>query len=124
MLAELVAREDSAPAATDRAAMMAATTHQDVPRMPSVDDLKPQQVPAGSEPTEMSAPADTPLVAEPQAVEQEPFEPQPDAAISNARPVPLVEPDALEPALPEPEALEPQALNQKRPNRRAPTASA
>ena len=110
MLAELVAREDSAPAATDRAAMMAATTHQDVPRMPSVDDLKPQQVPAGSEPTEMSAPADTPLVAEPQAVEQEPFEPQPDAAISNARPVPLVEPDALEPALPEPDALQPQAL--------------
>ena len=115
MLAELVAREDSAPAATDRAAMMAATTHQDVPRMPSVDDLKPQQVPAGSEPTEMSAPADTPLVAEPQAVEQEPFEPQPDAAISNARPVPLVEPDALEPALPEPEALEPQALEPEAP---------
>ena len=115
MLAELVAREDSAPAATDRAAMMAATTHQDVPRMPSVDDLKPQQVPAGSEPTEMSAPADTPLVAEPQAVEQEPFEPQPDAAVSNARPVPLVEPDALEPALPEPEALEPQALEPEAP---------
>ena len=115
MLAELVAREDSAPAATDRAAMMAATTHQDVPRMPSVDDLKPQQVPAGSEPTEMSAPADTPLVAEPQAVEQEPFEPQPEAAISNARPVPLVEPDALEPALPEPEALEPQALEPEAP---------
>ena len=115
MLAELVAREDSAPAATDRAAMMAATTHQDVPRMPSIDDLKPQQVPAGSEPTEMSAPADTPLVAEPQAVEQEPFEPQPDAAISNARPVPLVEPDALEPALPEPEALEPQALEPEAP---------
>ena len=115
MLAELVAREDSAPAATDRAAMMAATTHQDVPRMPSVDDLKPRQVPAGSEPTEMSAPADTPLVAEPQAVEQEPFEPQPEAAISNARPVPLVEPDALEPALPEPEALEPQALEPEAP---------
>ena len=110
MLAELVAQEDSAPAATDRAAMMAATTHQDVPRMPSVDDLKPQQVPAASEPTEMSAPADTPLVAEPQAVEQDPFEPQPEAAVSNARPVPLVEPDALEPARPEPEALEPEAL--------------
>ena len=116
MLAELVAREDSAPATTDRAAMMAATTHQDVPRMPSVDDLKPQlQVPAASEPTEMSAPADTPLVAEPQAVEQEPFEPQPEAAVSNARPVPLVEPDALEPALPEPEALEPQALEPEAP---------
>ena len=110
MLAELVAREDSAPATTDRAAMMAATTHQDVPRMPSVDDLKPQlQVPAASEPTEMSAPADTPLVAEPQAVEQEPFEPQPEAAVSNARPVPLVEPDALEPEALEPQALEPEA---------------
>ena len=116
MLAELVAQEDSAPAATDRAAMMAATTHQDVPRMPSVDDLEPQlQVPAASEPTEMSAPADTPLVAEPQAVEQEPFEPQPEAAVSNARPVPLVEPDALEPARPEPEALEPEALEPEAP---------
>ena len=115
MLAELVAREDSSTAAIDRAAMVAATTHQDVPRMPSVDDLKPQQVPAASEPTEMSAPADTPLVAEPQAVEQEPFEPQPEAAVSSARPVPLVEPDALEPALPEPEALEPQALEPEAP---------
>ena len=109
MLAELVAREDSPTAAIDRAAPMA-TTDQDVPRMPSVDDLEPQQVPAASEPTEMLAPAGTPLVAEPQAVEREPFEPQPAAAVSSARPVPLVEPDALELALPEPEALEPEVF--------------
>ena len=121
MLAELVAREDSSTAAIDRAAMVAATTHQDVPRMPSVDDLAPQlQVPAASEPAEMPAPADTPLVAEPQVVEQEPFEPQPEAAVSSARPVPLVEPDALEPARPEPEALEPQALEPEAPEPEAP----
>ena len=104
MLAELVAQEDR-----PTAAMTPTTTHQDVPRMPSVDDLEPQQAPAAAEPTETSAPADTPLVAEPRAVEQEPFEPQPEAAVSNARP-PLVEPDALEPALPEPDALQSEAL--------------